>query len=267
MIDILSRLEEQGGLRVVRTIDELRDAFEGDSIAAVLHFEGAEPIDPGLESLADYYALGLRSLGIVWSRPNAFGTGVPFAFRRSPDTGPGLTDAGIALVRACNELGILLDCSHINAQGFRDVARHSRAPLVATHSNAYSICASTRNLTDWMLDAVRDTRGVVGVNFAVMFLSPEGSTDSSVPLESIVDHIVYMCDRIGIEHVALGSDFDGSRVPSELADVAGMPRLFDSLRRRGFDEGALAMIAHENWMRVIEETWNSTNFVNTHGKS
>ena len=130
----LFRLEEEsdGQLKVARTGDELAACLRQGVLAAVLHFEGAEPIDPGLDALYVFYEAGLRSLGLVWSRPNAFGSGVPFTFPHSPDVGPGLTDAGQELVRVCNRLGIMVDLSHITEQGFWDVARLSDAPLVAT---------------------------------------------------------------------------------------------------------------------------------------
>src|SRR5437588_3690132 len=108
--------ESQGQVKVVRTVEELAACLEYDIHAAVLHFEGAEPIDPQLDALEVFYQAGLRSLGLVWSRPNVFANGVQFAFPRSPDTGPGLTEAGRELVRACNRLGIVLDLSHLNEQ-------------------------------------------------------------------------------------------------------------------------------------------------------
>src|SRR5690606_476421 len=114
------------------------------------------------------------SLGPVWSRDNAFAHGVPFAYPSSPDTGPGLTDAGKELVRACNRMGILIDLSHMTEKGFFDVARVSDQPLVATHSNVHAITPSARNLTDRQLDAVRDSKGVVGLNYAVSFLREDG---------------------------------------------------------------------------------------------
>ena len=102
MASILFRLERAGALTVCRSAADMRDAMAKGSIAAVFHIEGVEAIDPELTLLDVLYAAGLRSLGIVWSRPNAFGHGVPFRFPSSPDTGPGLTDAGKALVKACN---------------------------------------------------------------------------------------------------------------------------------------------------------------------
>lgn len=114
MASILFRLERAGALAVCRSAADIRAAMDRDTIAAVFHIEGAEAIDADFVMLDVLHAAGLRSLGPVWSRPNIFGHGVPFRYPSSPDTGPGLTDAGKALVRACNELNILVDLSHIN---------------------------------------------------------------------------------------------------------------------------------------------------------
>jgi membrane dipeptidase len=191
----------------------------------------------------------------VWSRPNAFGHGVPFGFQRSPDTGPGLTPEGKALVRACNELGILVDISHLNEKGFWDVARLSDAPLVATHSGAHALCPSTRNLTDAQLDAIGETGGLVGVNFHVGFLRADGQEDPETPISDIVRHINHIAGRIGIEHVALGSDFDGATMPRQLGDVTGLPGLVAALRADGYGEADLSKITCQNWLRVLRETW------------
>jgi membrane dipeptidase len=259
MAGLLFRLEAeaQGGLRVVRAADELASCLAQGTIAAILHFEGAEPIDPELAALDLFYQAGLRSLGLVWSRPNDFATGVPFGYGHSPDSGPGLTEAGRALVRACNRLGILIDLSHLNERGFWDVAALSDAPLVATHSNAYALCPSTRNLTDKQLDAIRESDGMVGVNFEISFLRPEGGKDPDLPLSVIVDQVDYLVERLGVERVGFGSDFDGATMPLALGDAAGLPRLLAALRERGYDEAALRKLAHENWLRVLRATWHS----------
>jgi membrane dipeptidase len=248
--------ESNGAVRVVRTAGEVEAALADGAFAMELHLEGAEPIDAELESLPVFHAAGVRSIGIVWSRPNLFGHGVPFAFPSSPDTGPGLTDAGLALVRACNELGILVDVSHLNEGGFWDVARHSGYPIVATHAAAHALCPSSRNLTDKQLDAIRDSDGIVGVNFHVGFLRADGQSDAATTsLSLIADHLDYIAERIGIERVAFGSDFDGATMPGDLRDAAGLPRLMDELRRRGYDDAALTQIAHGNWLRVFQATW------------
>jgi len=249
--------ESNGQLKVVRTADELAACLRDGVLATILHFEGAEAIDPELNALEVFYQAGLRSLGIVWSRPTAFGNGVPFAFPHSPDTGPGLTDAGKQLVRACNRLGIMLDLSHLNEQGFWDVAKLSDAPLVATHSNAHALCASSRNLTDKQLAAIKESDGMVGLNFAVCFLREDGDNNADTPIDVMVQQIAYLVERVGIDRVGFGSDFDGAKIPSELGDVAGMPKLIAALRAHGFDDAALRKIAHENWLRVLRKTWRA----------
>ncbi len=253
----LFRLEREsdGQLRVVRTATELQECLDSGVLAAVLHIEGAEPIGPGLAELEIFYQAGLRSVGITWSRRNRFAEGVPFKFPFSPDTGPGLTEEGRELVRACNRLGIMLDLSHLNERGFWDVAKLSDAPLVATHSNAHAICHSTRNLTDRQLDAIRDSDGMVGLNFAVHFLRPDGHKDANTPLEVMVEHVDYLVERIGIDRVGLGSDFDGATIPQEMGDVSGLPKLIGLLRERGYDEPSIRKLAHENWVRVLTKTW------------
>ena len=231
------------------------DDFEPGRVTAIVHLEGADPLAPDLSDLQDWYDRGLRSIGLVWSRANAFAEGVPFCFPGSPDTGPGLTDAGRELVRACNRLGILVDLSHLNEAGFWDVAETSEAPLVATHSNAHALSQATRNLTDEQLDAIGKSGGMVGVNFAVSFLREDGAADADTPLTEIVRHVDYIANRIGIDHVGFGSDFDGALMPQELGGIAGMPKLVDALRGAGYDDAAVDKITSGNWLRVLRETW------------
>ena len=253
----LFRLEaaSEGQVKVLRTVDELVTCLREGVLAAILHFEGAEAIDPGLDALEIFYQAGLRSLGIVWSRPNAFARGVPFKFPHSPDTGPGLTDAGRELVRACNRLGVMLDLSHLNEQGFWDVAKLSDAPLVATHSNAHALCPSTRNLTDKQLDAIKESEGIVGLNFSVNDLRQDGRNDPDIPLDLMVRHIDYLVEHLGIDCVGLGSDFDGARIPQEIGDVTGLPKLISALREHDYDDASLRKLAYENWIRVLNKTW------------
>ncbi len=255
----LFRIEAQsaGAVKVVRTAGELATCLQDGALAAILHFEGAEAIDTDLDALEIFHRAGLRSLGLVWSRPNAFAHGVPFRFPHSPDTGPGLTDAGRELVRACNRLRIMIDLSHLNERGFWDVAALSDAPLVATHSNAHALCPTTRNLTDRQLDAIRDSDGMVGLNFAVGFLREDGKNDADTLLDTMVRHIDHLVGRLGLDRVGLGSDFDGATIPRAIGDAAGLPRLVAALRERGYDDAALRKLAHENWVRVLKKTWGA----------
>jgi membrane dipeptidase len=253
----LLALERAGELRVARTIDDLDRARAGDGPpVAVLHLEGAEAIDPGLEALELWYAAGLRSLGPVWSRETVFGHGVPFISPSSPDTGPGLTEAGHGLVRRCAELGIMVDLSHLNEAGFWDIARADAGPLVATHSAVHALCQTSRNLTDQQLDAIGTSGGLVGIVYACRFLRPDFADDPDTPVSLIAEHARYVADRIGVKHVALGSDFDGATIPSEVGDVAGVPKILAALREVGFSEDEIAAIAWDNWRRVLNAWWD-----------
>ncbi len=243
-------------IRVATSVREIKAAEYDGAFAIVLHMEGADAIGPDLGYLDSLHNAGLRSLGIVWSRPNIFGYGVPFAYPRSPDTGPGLTDLGKGLVRRCNELGIMIDVSHLNERGFWDVAALSTAPLVATHACAHAICPSTRNLTDRQLDAIRDTGGVVGLNLAVNDIRADANLDEDTPLEAVVRQIDYLSARIGADGVALGSDFDGAVMPREIGDASGLPRLVEAMRQSGFDELTLRKFAYDNWLRLFDATWS-----------
>jgi membrane dipeptidase len=250
-------LERRGHVRVARRIEDLDAAHDDEGPPlAVLHLEGAEAIDPELEALELWYDGGLRSLGPVWSRPNTFGYGVPFSSPSSPDIGPGLTAAGRALVDRCAERGILVDVSHLNEAGFWDVAGMELGPIVATHSAVHALCATSRNLTDAQLDAIGASGGLVGIVFACPFVRADFADDADTPLELIAAHARYVADRIGVAHVAFGSDFDGATIPAPLGDVAGMPRLLEALGRAGFTADEISAISWHNWRRVLDAWWS-----------
>lgn len=256
-IAILLRMQEMGALKICHTTDELRACFASGKMAAILHMEGAEAIDADLHVLDVLYAAGLRSLGPVWSRPTIFGHGVPFKYPSTGDTGAGLTEAGFRLVKRCNELGVMLDLSHLNEAGFWDVVKTSDAPLVATHSNAYAICPHARNLTDKQLDAIADSDGMVGLNFAAAFLRPDGQMRADVGLDVMLQHLDYMMERLGEDRVGFGSDFDGATVPEGVTDVAGLTNLRAAMRAHGYDDNLMQKLCHGNWLRVLEKTWGT----------
>ena len=186
-------------------------------LALVAHIEGADALDEEGEQLQAFYDAGVRSIGPFWNLPNRFGVGVTGAFPGSPDSGPGLTDAGKALIKQANALNMLIDVSHMNEKAFWDTAALSRSPLVATHSNAHALCAQPRNLTDRHTDR---------------------------PLKIM-----------GSDRVALRSDSDGNSVPEPQKDVAGLPRLFAAFRDAGYDQDRLEKLASDNWLRVLRQVW------------
>ncbi|QFU09494.1 Membrane dipeptidase (Peptidase family M19) [Rhodobacteraceae bacterium THAF1] len=252
---ILEELERQGMVRVCRTVADLRETLGSDRLAAICHIEGAEAIGPDSTELEGFYARGLRSLGPVWSRDTIFGHGVPFRFPSTGDIGPGLTDAGKRLVRECDRLGIMLDMSHLNEAGFRDVAAISTRPVVATHSNAHAVSPHARNLTDAQLDIIAESDGMVGLNFACAFLRPDGKMRSDVGVDVLLRHLDHLIDRLGEDRVGIGSDYDGALVPAELRTVGDLGVLRQAMADHGYDAPLMEKICHGNWLRVLKKSW------------
>lgn len=239
-------------LAICTSAAEARAAMAEGRIAMVPHIEGAECIDPDLNALEVLHAAGLRSLGLVWSRPNAFGAGAPMAYQPQLEPGEGLTRAGFRLVEACERLGILVDLAHLTEAGFWDVARVATRPLVASHSNAHAIAPNARNLSDRQLDAVAESGGLVGLNFHVCFLREDCRHDNDTPVSQMLRHLDHLLERLGEDGVALGSDFDGCELPSEIGDVRGLGRLVAAMRQAGYGEPLIAKICRENWLAALE---------------
>jgi len=254
---ILHRLEADGALKICTNVAEIRSCMASQTIAAIMHIEGADCIDPDFHVLDLFYRAGLRSLGPVWSRPTLYGHGVPFRFPSDGNIGPGLTDDGIRLVKRCNDMGIIIDLSHLNEAGFWDVAKHSTAPLIATHSNATTLCRNSRNLTDRQLDAIAESDGMVGINFAVAFLRTDGQKDINVELDDMMRHFDHLIGRLGEDRVGLGSDYDGAEVPLSITDVSQLDALRNAFRTHGYNEQLLTKLCHENWLSALERSWGS----------
>ncbi len=244
-----------GALALCRTSAEIAAAMAAGQMACVLHVEGAEALGPDLVELDALEAAGLRSVGLVWSRSSAFGHGVPFRYFTTPDTGPGLTDAGQRLVRELETRRILIDVSHLNERGFWDVADLTERPFVATHANANALVPAARNLTDRQLDCLKERHGMVGLNLSVPDLRTDCRRDPETPLEDVVRMFDYLIERLGEDRVGLGSDFDGATIPRAIGDVAGLPALEAALRAHGYDDVLLKKLAHRNWLALLGRVW------------
>lgn len=229
-----------------------RTAMQAGQIAIVPHIEGAECIDTDFNALEVLYAAGLRSLGLVWSRDNAFGHGAPMMRQDGPEPGKGLTPVGFALVQECDRLGVLIDLSHLTEAGFWDVAKTTSRPLIATHSNMHAISPSARNLTDRQLAAVAESGGVVGLNFHVGFLREDCADDIDTPIPQMIRHLDHMVEMLGEEGVALGSDFDGCLLPQEIRDVTGLQPLIAAMKQAEYGDDLIAKICRENWLAALD---------------
>ena len=253
--DLLRTIDRSGGqMRLVRGVTDLRACLAGEAFGAIMHFEGADPIGADLRELRMYYEAGLRSVGIVWSRPTVFGDGVP----RDPNGRPsarGLTEAGRNLVQECNRLGILIDVSHLNVAGFWDVVAVADKPFIASHSDAHAIAPHVRNLDDDQIRALAAGGGCIGVNLTNSFVRPDRALDRSTSIEMIAAHIDHIARLVGDAHVAIGTDFDGADMPDVLNDATRLPLLLRELKRRGYGDDAIERITHGNFVRVLGQVW------------
>lgn len=250
----LRLMARSGTVQVVESVADIHRAISAGKIAAIMHMEGAEAI-ADLDALHLWHAAGLRSLGPVWSRPTRYGHGVPFAFPASPDIGDGLTPAGRDLLRECDALRIVFDLSHLNEKGFDDVARLSSRPLIATHSAAHALCPSSRNLTDRQLAVIRNSSGLVGLNFGVAFLREDGRRVSFDGFDPMLRHLDHLIAQLGEDGVALGSDYDGALMPRDLAGADRLPDLLAAMAAHGYGEALIRKIAFDNWINVLGRVW------------
>lgn len=249
--------ESGGRARLCLNAEEIAACRRDGVLALVAHIEGADGFDGAGADLQAFYQAGVRSIGPFWNLPNRFGHGVTGAFPGSPDSGDGLTEEGEQLITLACQQRMVIDLSHMNEKAFWQTARLSTLPLVATHSNAHALCAQPRNLTDNQLRAIRDSGGVVGINFGNAFLRSDGKRDDSTALTEIVKHAAHLIAIMGRDHVALGSDFDGISVPATLKDVTGLPRLYALLQSLGYDQALTEQLAWGNWQRVLRQIWQA----------
>ena len=244
-----------GQIQICTSVAQIKACQQNQQLAIVLHLEGAEflAIKPSL--LDVFYKAGLRSIGPLWNRKSLFGDGLNAPFPHSPDTGSGLTRGGKELILACRDKHMLIDVSHMNERAFWDTLEIIDQPIVATHSNAHVLCAQARNLTDRQLTAIKQNGGMVGVNFDVAFLRADGQRNTQTSLDVIVDHLVYLIDYLGEDHVGFGSDFDGCLLPDELSDISQISKLIQRMQQRHFSDALIEKITSKNWFSVLDKIW------------
>jgi membrane dipeptidase len=213
-----------------------------NKLACILHLEGAECLGADLEILNLFYRLGLRSLGLTWNNRNLLADGVS-----EGELAGGLSCKGKELVEEMSHLGIMLDLAHISEKSYHDALEYYPKPVMVTHANAWAICPHRRNMNDSQLHALAQHGGVIGVTQVADFVKEGHAT-----VEDMLDHIAYIANLIGVEHVALGSDFDGAdnMVIPQVGDYADLPSL---LAGRGFTGVEIEMILSENALKIIRQ--------------
>lgn len=233
-----------GSIENIKSSDDLKRVLEGDKMGSLLTIEGGEVLENDLELLELFYRLGVRSITLTWNYRNAIGDGA------AELTYNGLSRFGLEVVKKMNELGMLIDVSHLNEAGFWDVMRNSTKPVIASHSNARMLCDHPRNLTDEQILAIADNGGVMCVNFVSPFLVREKQGF----LEDVVAHIDHISKIAGTDHVGIGSDFDGtSELAVGLEDATKVPMLASALASHGYSEENIEKILGGNLLRSLNE--------------
>lgn len=238
---------------ITSTFEDIESAFLEKKIAAVPTMEGAYSLvkENAIPLLHQYYDLGIKAIGFTWNYSNELGEGAYKAYADkdgTPSTG-GLTELGIEIVMEMNKLGMIVDVSHLAENTFWDVINTSKAPVIASHSGVYAIKSHQRNLNDKQLKALADNGGVIGI-----VLYPEFLTDKEETyIKDFVDHIDYAVKIMGVDHVGIGSDFDGATMPKDLKDSSEIYKITEELVVRGYNEADIQKILGRNFLRVIKE--------------
>ncbi len=223
------------------TPQDAENAFKEGKQAAFISLEGAELIECSPQRLRDAYAEGIRAVNITWNFKNELSG--------SNLTGGGLTEKGREFVRAAQELGVIIDLSHISEEGFWDVLELGGKPPVASHSNSKELCGHSRNLTDSQFKAIAGAGGVVGINLFSEFLG------ENPDIETVISHIERFLALGGEKTVAIGTDLDGcDSLPEGIRDVADMSKLYEALLKRKYPESLVRDIFFNNLMDYIKKT-------------
>ncbi|MDF2680889.1 MAG: putative dipeptidase [Brevibacillus sp.] len=251
---------------IAKNLEDLHRAREEQKVSFILSLEGAEPLHNDLSLLRVFYELGVRMMGLVWSRRNFAGDGSFFAPVREGKKG-GITDFGVRLIEEAEKLGIVIDVSHLNDEGFWDVMEVSEKPVIASHSNSRSLVQTMRNLTDDQIKAIALKEGLIGLNAFSMFTANSGA---EATLERLIDHVDYMKNLVGAKYIGLGLDLcddltkylplDKIAKTKEMPfDVVkghvSLPEITRELMKRGYKDGEIEGILGGNFLRVYQEVW------------
>lgn len=251
-------------IMLCKSYDDINKAKHSGKLGILLSFEGVEPLYNDMSLLRIFYELGVRGVGLVWSRRNYAGDGCKFE-KTKRGTGAGLTDFGISLVKAAEKIGMFIDTSHLNEKGFWDVINIAHNPVIASHSNCRAIVDTPRNLSNEQIKAIASTGGVIGIN-AANFLTSYDDKDSNI--EFLVNHIDHIASLVGIKHVGFGFDLCDKLSKYEPKDSPNpLPRkpfdilkshkdvisLLQELENRGYRQNEIAMIGSGNFERVYKE--------------
>ncbi|MBK1809299.1 dipeptidase [Clostridium sp. YIM B02505] len=249
-IDMYKRLvseldENQSDIALVRNYDQYLKCQNENKLGAFITIEEGGAIAGDINNLKEFYDMGIRLITLTWNFENEIG--YPHCKKEYSDKG--LKPFGIEVIKKMNDLGMIIDVSHLSDGGFFDVAKYSTKPFVASHSNSRAIRNHTRNLTDEMIKILSSAGGVMGLNFCSGFVGKSKTTK----IEDMVEHIKHIRKIGGIECIALGSDFDGIENEVEIKDASEMGKLAEALLKNNFSYDDVEKIFYKNAERIIRE--------------
>lgn len=279
-------------MMLVKTPAELKKAIKAKKLASLLGVEGGHMIEDKMENLENLYNRGVRYMTLTWNNSTSWATSAADETEKGDSLAhKGLTDFGKQVVRRMNELGMIIDVSHIGEQTFKDALSITSKPVIASHSNAYALCPHRRNLKDYQIKEIAKNGGVIHLNFYAAFVDStydkkitafvrkhKAEIDSLIkenvqpdyariivsekyaseisanlpPLSLLLDHLDYIVKLVGVDHVGMGSDFDGiSAAPRELTGVEDFPLITKALLERGYKKKDIRKILGGNFIRVF----------------
>lgn len=246
-------------IKPIYSYEDIMKNQQDGYMSSMLTLEEGAVVDNKIRILNDYYRLGVRMITLTWNFPNGIAypnftpskeaAVNPYKMLRQLNTTDGLTDFGKEYVRRCNELGIIVDVSHLGDKGFWDVIELSTKPIVASHSNARSICSVARNMSDEMILALHNNGGVMGMNFCDDFIDDE----SNGSIENIIKHIDHIKELGCMDNIGLGSDFDGISTRKEMEECGKINLLSEALEKHGYSNEEIEKICYKNVLRVYKE--------------
>ncbi len=279
-------------MQLVKTPAELQRVLRGNKLASMLGVEGGHMIEDKIENLNKLFVRGVRYMTLTWNNSTSWATSAADETEKGDSLShKGLTDFGKEVVRRMNELGMIIDVSHVGEQTFKDALSITTKPVIASHSNVWNLCPHRRNLKDYQIEAIAKNGGVIHLNFYVGFIDstydrkvssfirqhsfeidslvrggtqPDYArmmimekysseiTDARPPISVLLDHLDYIVKLAGVDHVGMGSDFDGiSFAPRELNGVEDFPLITKALLERGYSRKDIRKILGENFIRVF----------------
>lgn len=262
VLDLINTFYEEmeknkNDISVIKTYDEISQNENCGKMSALLTIEEGGCCKGEIQNLERLYELGARMMTLTWNYPNELAH--PNLSQEETDINgfhlfdgtKGLTKTGFMFIERMEELGIIIDVSHLSDAGFWEIADAAKKPFVASHSNARALCGHARNLTDEMIRTIGERGGVIGLNYYGCFLNPQNDSTSTVA--RIAEHARYITNIGGKECLGLGSDFDGIGTRLEMEDCSQLYKLLDALKKAGFSEEEIEKTAYKNVLRVYKE--------------